>query len=721
MTKKKINPITSTVREICDFLSRLQQGDYTQTLVKPTEPGQLDSIIDQLNELSLSQAAARKRAVAIQEQHTVLESRLRRCLSAVKMGSWELDIATQSLVWDQSMFELYDVDPLKFSKNYGDWQAAVHPEDRQRTHHEVMAALASGVEKFTLQFRIILQNKEIRHLEALCSIQRDQAGMPVKLIGLTFDATARKRVESQLQDSQSLLSKAFSKSPLLMSVSDVATGKYLEVNDTFCRVSGYSRAELIGKTSIETGWISNEERARLLSILRAQGQVSGVDIHVQTKSGEKLIGKYWGEVIETAEGPKLFSVSEDVTEHKRLERELVEAKSAAEMANHSKDIFLATLSHELRSPLTAILSWSQLLERGVLPPEKSRVAVRTIKESAQAQSQLINDLLDVSRIVTGKLVVDQQPTNVLEVLIAAVETIRPNAELKSIAIEQSFESTHLYIFADPTRLKQVFWNLLSNAVKFTPCGGKISVVLECVQTLVGKGVLLTIKDTGKGIRPEFLPYLFERFSQADSSSIKVHGGMGLGLALVRSLVELLGGVVTGSSQGEGKGSEFSIQFPLLQEEREDIKPSVSEGLKSVQALDQSQLDLVGVKILLVEDDDKTRMAVEQLLRSLGADVDSVSSAESAIVALGQWRVDVIVSDIAMPREDGYSLIRSIRKRGRAGGGDIPAVALTAFADVASRNEAFLAGFQAHIVKPVDAVDLVRAIVTVKNQAVSLAS
>ena len=379
--------------------------------------------------------------------------------------------------------------------------------------------------------------------------------------------------------------------------------------------------------------------------------------------------------------------------------QLESAKIAAENANKAKDLFLATLSHELRSPLSAILSWTQLMERGVLSQEKMAIGIRTIKESVWAQNQLIGDLLDLSRISTGKLSIDRQPTEVTEVLKAAIESVRPNAEQRGLRIKERFNSHDSFISADPARLKQSFWNILSNAVKFTPPGGTITVSVGCVETDHGHAARISINDTGKGINPEFLPHLFERFSQADPSSIRLHGGMGLGLSLVKSLVELQDGNVTAESPGEGLGSTFIVTFPLIATSiHNDIKGTGGDQKKG----ESSSPSLHDLKILLVEDGEKTRLALAQLLAAQGADVRAEPSAKDGLETFKTFRPDVLVSDIAMPQEDGHTLMRKIRALRNEEGGDTPAIALTAYAEPRDREQAFASGFQEYLNKPVDA-------------------
>jgi hypothetical protein len=339
----------------------------------------------------------------------------------------------------------------------------------------------------------------------------------------------------------------------------------------------------------------------------------------------------------------------------------------------------------------------------MLPPEKVKTAIRTITENAWAQSQLISDLLDVSRILTGKINIDRQPILVQDVAGAAIEAIRVTAEQRGLTIEDRFEKSSLYVMADPARLKQALLNLLSNAIKFTPAGGRIVVSVGYANTPGGKDATISIRDTGVGIRPEFLPQLFARFSQADSSSVRVHGGLGLGLSLVRSLVEMQGGSVKAESPGEGKGATFTVALPLLEA---DIKRAMLELPTAEQARND---ELAHLKVLLVEDNDETREALSQVLISYGADLVAAESAEAALRELKRFSPDIIVSDIAMPKESGHSLMRKIRALGKGQGGETPAIALTAFAEPRDRDDAFASGFQEYLTKPIDADRLVRTV------------
>lgn len=542
------------------------------------------------------------------------------------------------------------------------------------------------------------------------------------------DNTEHRQAEVNLQNLSSRLHLALTSAHLGVWEWDVVNNR-LSWDDRMFELYGLDKERF--STAVNT-WetsVHPEDQKDAVELLHAslRGEREfDTNFRVVHPDGKIVYLKANGVVLRGADGKpeRMLGVNADITEEKlaksklekayaEIEAKVVErtaqleaAKVAAENANKAKDLFLATLSHELRSPLSAILSWTQLMERGVLAPDKMRVGIRTIKESVWAQNQLIGDLLDLSRISTGKFHIDSQPTEVSDVLKAAIESVRPIAEQRGLQIDEHFDSDDVYISADPARLKQSFWNILSNAVKFTPAGGTVTVTLACTQEDDEQQVKVSVKDTGKGIKPEFLPHIFERFSQADPSSIRVHGGMGLGLSLVKSLVELQGGSVKAESAGEGAGATFILTFPLIAAAAQRLSDDLS-GMPTNGASNGHTLK--DLKILLVEDGDKTRIALEQLLASQGALVKAECCAKDALETFSKFHPDVIVSDIAMPQEDGHSLLRKIRSLPRDQGGETPAVALTAFAEPRDREEAFASGFQEYLNKPVDAGILATAL------------
>jgi signal transduction histidine kinase/ActR/RegA family two-component response regulator len=376
------------------------------------------------------------------------------------------------------------------------------------------------------------------------------------------------------------------------------------------------------------------------------------------------------------------------------------ARAEAEAANRIKDEFLATLSHELRTPLTSLLGWSSVLREAKRDEKVLTQGLEAIDRNAKVQAQLIDDLLDVSRIVSGKLNLDVRPLDISSVTRAAINVVRPAADAKGITLDYWAEPGLGAISADSGRLQQIIWNLLSNAVKFTPHGGKISVRLK----QDGSDARLTIQDTGQGIDSEFLPRVFDRFRQADSSTTRSFGGLGLGLAIVRHLVELHGGTVSAHSDGVNKGATFSATFPLLTDRAEPIAVAYSGEMK---CFEDRSLD--GLRVLLVDDEPEARQILGTVIARTGAEVRTCNSASEALAKLAEWKPDVILSDIAMPDEDGYSFINKVRSLPRDEGGEIPAAALTAYARDADRSQALAAGYQMHIAKPIVAGQLVSMI------------
>ena len=389
-------------------------------------------------------------------------------------------------------------------------------------------------------------------------------------------------------------------------------------------------------------------------------------------------------------------------ENVRLLKRESTAREAAEESNRLKDEFLATVSHELRTPLTAILGWSRLLEEGSLDDRLTTQAIETIRRNARAQAQIVDDILDVSRIITGNLYFDLHSIELKPVLEAAINVVRPTADAKGIRIETEFDSAPIMVSGDANRLQQVIWNLVSNAVKFTDSGGRVNLTLS----QVGSGVEIKVADTGRGISPGFLPFVFDRFRQADSTTTRQHGGLGLGLAIARHLIEIHGGTISAESAGEGQGATFTIRLPLL--------VSIGKAYESTKAViaaspSQPQQLLSGLHVLVVDDDADTLELMVTALTSRQANVTAVSSAMEALIAIKANRPDVLVSDIAMPDEDGYALIQKVRTLDHNFGQTIPAVAITAYAKEEDRDRVLAAGFQIYLAKPVELTELVSVV------------
>jgi PAS domain S-box-containing protein len=414
-----------------------------------------------------------------------------------------------------------------------------------------------------------------------------------------------------------------------------------------------------------------------------------------------------------------FGTSIDINDRKRAEAEREEllereraSRAEAEQANRLKDEFLATVSHELRTPLTAILGWSHLLRGGGLEGDAASKAVETIERNARSQAQLIDDLLDVSRIVTGKLRLDIVPVRPDSFIDPAVEAVRPAAEAKGVRLQKLIDTGVETVMGDPARLQQVVWNLLTNAVKFTPRGGRVQVSLERVNS----SVEIVVADRGAGIAPEFLPHVFERFRQADQQTTRQHGGLGLGLAIVRHLVELHGGSVRAESEGEGRGSTFTVMLPVAPIHRraeagERVHPSAPGTLVAHECPER----LDGLRVLVVDDEADARELLAAGLGQCGAEVVTASSAHTALEALAGGKFDALISDIGMPGEDGYELIRKVRALPADGGGKTPAVAVTAYARTEDRLRALRAGFEMHVSKPVELTELIVVVANIARR------
>jgi CheY-like chemotaxis protein/nitrogen-specific signal transduction histidine kinase len=405
----------------------------------------------------------------------------------------------------------------------------------------------------------------------------------------------------------------------------------------------------------------------------------------------------------------LYGLGIDVTARKRAQAALLEAKNAAESANQVKDQFLATLSHELRTPLNAILGYARMLQTDSIAPEKRPRAIDIIARNAAAQNQLIEDLLDISRITRGQVRLELAPVAIAAVLREAVEGVRPAAEAKQMSVVVDIDPFAGMVSADATRMQQVFWNLLTNAVKFTGQGGSVTTTLR----RVGNFVEVAVADTGAGIAPDFLPSVFEPFRQGDGSLARGHGGLGLGLAISRQLVELHGGTVTATSAGPGRGATFLVRLPAHADPGSFASSSgTTLGQFSPAALADGSPSLAGVDVLLVDDDEDTLALFRESLESAGAAVRAVTSAADALRANTDRPADLLVADLALPTMDGFELLRAIRATNPC----IPAVAVTAYARLDDRARSLAAGFQAHVSKPIDPAAFVRTLIAAVSNA-----
>jgi PAS domain S-box-containing protein len=504
------------------------------------------------------------------------------------------------------------------------------------------------------------------------------------------------------------------------------------------RIFGYTADEMIGTSIMRLIPPDRQEEEReILSRLRRGERLNHFETNRLAKDGRQLTVSITVSPIKDSSGRVVGAskVARDITERKKAEETLKkameeaaaanrerlqlldserEARSQAERANRMKDEFLATLSHELRTPLNAVLGWANILRLGKCQDEELRQGLETIERNARVQTQIIEDLLDMSRIISGKIRLDVQQVDLPSVLNESIETLRAAAEAKGVGLQSVVDPFAGPISGDPNRLRQVFWNLLSNAIKFTPKGGKVQVLLKRVHSHVEVSVI----DTGEGIAPDFLPYVFDRFQQGDASTTRRHGGLGLGLAIVKQLIELHGGNVRVKSGGIGQGASFVVELPLIAIYSE---PDV-ERRHSRATLHESQtlpeVSLANVHVLVVDDEFDARDLVKRLLEMAGATVSTAGSVSEAMEQILAVRPDVLVCDVGMRGEDGYSLIRQLRALEDTQKSTLPAVALTAYARSEDRTKAIRSGFQDHLAKPVEPAELLAIISSLARRKVS---
>jgi PAS domain S-box-containing protein len=547
------------------------------------------------------------------------------------------------------------------------------------------------------------------HLEWTARPVRNETGEVTHFAAAQRDVTERYRVEEELRRREEELRSLFDLSAIGMARVS-SEGRYLRVNRKYCQMLGYSEQEMLDLTLYDVTHPDDREAsvAKVHSSFNGEPEEYSIEKRYVRKDGVIIWALVNWTIVRDDEGHPLHSVAniQDITARKQAEAEREEllireraARETAEAAARSKDEFLAVVSHELRSPLNAILGYAALLRYGRMEAEEVKHAVEVIERSGKAQAHLIDDLLDTARIISGKLRLVVGPVDLVSVIEESVQTIRPAAAAKGVSLGTDLPSEIGQITGDPARLQQVVWNLLSNAIKFTPQGGHVDARLERVDP----HIRITVSDTGKGINPDFLPYVFDRFHQSDTSSVRRHGGLGLGLALAKYLVELHGGTIEAESAGEGRGASFKVTLPVRA-----VATPIGEA-ESASAAAKSSGELAGVRALVVDDEDDARELLKSALENYGADVIAVSSAAEAYALITetppQERPDVMVTDIGMPDEDGYSLIRRLREWEEAHGAYIPAVALTAYGRVEDRVNALKAGFQIHVAKPVDPDEL----------------
>jgi PAS domain S-box-containing protein len=575
----------------------------------------------------------------------------------------------------------------------------VFEAERQRLR-ELIGDLRGDSSGTTAEFSARRADRTAFDAEMSVAPVRDEAGRQTGAVIIAHDITERKQAEEQLRTVANAI-------PQLAWMAH-ADGHIFWYNRRWYEYTGATPEQMEGwgwqsvhdpeilprvverwKTSLETG----EPFEMEFPLKGADGQFrSFLTRVVPHKDGRGRVVRWFG-------------TNTDVEELRRALRH-------AEESSRLKDEFLATVSHELRTPLTAILGWAHMLRTGQFDSKSYSTAFETIERNARAQAQLIEDLLDVSRVITGNLRIDVRPVDPNSFIEAAVEAVRPAAEAKGVRLQKVIDTGLVSVPGDPMRLQQVVWNLLSNAIKFTPRGGRVQVRLERVNSHVE----IAVSDTGAGIAPEFLPHVFDRFRQADGTTTRRQGGLGLGLSIVRHLVELHGGTVRADSPGEGRGSTFTVLLPVApvyssHTSEERVHPAARETLPAFECPER----LDGLRVLLVDDEPDTREMLKAGLGRCGAELTVAASAAEALTEIRKRPPDVLVSDIGMPEEDGYELIRKVRALPAEQGGNVPAIALTAYARTEDRLQALRAGYQMHVTKPVELTELAAVVASLARR------
>jgi PAS domain S-box-containing protein len=599
-----------------------------------------------------------------------------------------------------------------------------HPEDRASTEAHLRALLSGDMAELDIEKRYVRKDGQVVWGHTAAAVLRNAAGHPTRIVASTQDITERKRQEEERErllalvgQQRSLLEAVLEQIPAGVMIAD-AMGRLVHVSEQVRQLTGIdvsqpmTLADYSASVAMYSADSAQPRAARDWPLARAlRGTlVHDEEIEIAREGNPSVTIIVNAAPVRDEAGRIIAAVAAfyDVTDRKRVEadRESAlqrerEARSAAEQANRLKDDFLATISHELRTPLNAILGWADMLRAGMLDAQRQTRAIESIHGNARRQAQLIEDLLDVSRIITGTVRLQVAPLDLGDVVHAAVDVVTPAAAARHITVRVEGGSG-VPLRGDPARLQQIVWNLLSNAVKFTPEGGNVTVRLD----RGAQAVTLTVSDNGMGIEPEFLPFVFDRFRQADSGTTRAFGGLGLGLAIVRHLVELHGGTVTANSEGVGRGATFAITLPALDAPMHvpTMRPVVTGAEPA-----RDRVDLHGVSVLLVEDERDTRELLSVALARFGARVRAAASVNEALDELRAASPDVLVSDIGMPGRDGYSLLHAVRHSDERQIANVPAIALTAYAKPEDRVHALASGFQAHLTKPLEPVQLARAI------------
>ncbi len=655
------------------------------------------------------------------------EQELHLALASSNAGLWFWDIKNDQVAWSDENYGVFGYKPGDCVPSYDLWVNSLHSEDREQVKQELETAIKEK-RNYKTEHRIIWPNGETRRLLVRGQAKYDNEGNPIRMSGICLDITELRKTEEALFESEERFRQIAENIEAVLWIRNVKSGQVEFVSSGSERLWGINAEELMSNEKAWSSYIHADDVEKARRLARENYGDGSLDheYRIITPDGKLRWVRDRAFPVKDIGGKvrRIVGFTVDTTERKQAEefranllaREQ-EARAQAETANRTKDEFLAIVSHELRSPLNAMLGWARVLRSESVDQQTHDHAIQVIEQSAEMQSRLIEDLLDSARIASGKLRIESHPVNLIPVIQSAIDTVYPSAESKGVEISKQLDPNAGIITGDAERLQQIIWNVLSNAVKFTPKGGGVEIELKRLDSKAA----IVVRDTGRGIKPEDMRHIFDRFRQADSSTTRRAGGLGLGLSLVKNLVELHGGNITAESEGEGKGATFTISLPL-RAVGGGVRASVAEN-----DFDEFRISgslgslpsLKGLNILTVDDEVQARDLVATLLTRFGASVTTASSSAEAIDVLTsndpQPGFDLIVSDIGMPDENGYTMIRRIRHL-PAPIGKIPAIALTAFGRAEDRINALEAGFQMHVPKPVEPAELMMVIASLTGRS-----
>lgn len=648
--------------------------------------------------------------VALQQSN----ERFRLAAAAVNDLIYDWDVQKNTVERTLGLTEIFGYTPEEAKPTLQWWQEIIHPDDLEMFNHKLTSSLSTG-NRFSIEYRIRHKNGHYRWVDDRGFAVRDADNEIVRVVGATQDITQRKQAEIDVLQREIQLRRLFDSN--IIGIIFANTEQIIEANDAFLEIVGYTREELLAgklrRKNITPPEYHDLDQQGLEDLLRV-GICTPFEKEYIRKDNSRIPVLIGGALVHR-EPLSWVCFILDLSQRKQLEQALRQKAEELQQANKIKDEFLAILSHELRSPLNPILGWSTLLKSHKLDAATTTRALDTIERNTKLQMKLIDDLLDVSRIIQGKLSLHFATVNLGYVIDGALETVRLAAAEKSIQIHKQMNLTDGLVWGDFHRLQQVLGNLLGNAIKFSSSGHQIEVALSVIppdnqHQGTANYAQITVKDTGKGITAEFLPHIFEYFQQADITTTRKFGGLGLGLAIVRHLVELHGGTVAADSPGEGQGATFTVKLPLMIESHKAENKKLKQEEKKL----NSSL-LGGLKILIVDDKADTRQFISFLLQQYGAIASMAATANEALKMISQSPPDLLISDLGMPEVDGYKLIRLIRNMSPEKGGNIPAIALTSYAGERDKQQVLAAGFQKHVAKPVAPNELLTLIAELMQQ------